>query len=102
MLAQCRPHILSEAKCGELAEPLMYFVYILECANDSLYTGITTNVERRFDQHKKGRGGHYTRAKKVTQIVYTEKHPNRSSALKREAQIKGWARQKKLNLIRGI
>lgn len=78
----------------------MYVVYILECDDTSLYTGITNDLLRRFDQHKNGTGGHYTRAKKVVNIVYTEEHPDQSSALKREAQIKSWTRQKKLHLIR--
>lgn len=77
----------------------MYFLYILECKDGSLYTGITTNVERRFNQHKSGTGGHYTRSQEVVRVVYTEEHPDRSSALKREVQIKSWTRQKKLNLI---
>ena len=66
----------------------------------SFYTGITTNVERRFDEHKSGAGGHYTSSKEVTRIVYTEEYPDRSSALKREKQIKGWRREKKLELIK--
>ena len=77
----------------------MYFVYIIECKDKSLYTGITTNLKRRFDEHKSGIGGYYTRSKKVKRIVYSEEHPNRSSALKREAEIKGWGREKKLDLI---
>lgn len=77
----------------------MYFVYLIECRDKSLYTGISTNVERRFTQHKNGAGGRYTGAKKVVKIVYKEKHPNRSSALKREAEIKSWSRDKKLSLI---
>lgn len=77
----------------------MYFVYIIECKDKSLYTGITNDLNRRFNQHKNGTGGHYTSSKEVVRIVYTEQHPNRSSALKREAQIKGWRREKKLELI---
>lgn len=77
----------------------MYFVYILECENGSLYTGITTDVQRRFTEHTSGKGGHYTKTHKPTKILFTEKHPDRSSALKREAQIKGWTRSKKYNLI---
>ena len=79
---------------------VMYFVYITECKDGSLYTGITTNVERRFAEHKSGTGGHYTRSKEVVKIMHTERHPNRSSASKRESEIKGWTRQKKLNLIK--
>ncbi len=78
----------------------MYFVYILECSDASLYTGITTDLERRFNQHKKGEGGHYTASRQVIKIVYSEQHPTRSSALKREAHIKSWPRNKKLDLIK--
>jgi putative endonuclease len=78
----------------------MYVVYILACADRSLYTGITNNLKRRFAQHQQGKGGHYTRARKVLKIVFTEEHLNRSLALKREAEIKRWPREKKLNLIR--
>ena len=78
----------------------MYLVYIIECGYTSLYTGVTNDLERRFKQHKEGKGGHYTRSKEIVKIVYTEECPDRSSALKREAQIKSWTRQKKLDLIR--
>ncbi|MDP3800412.1 MAG: GIY-YIG nuclease family protein [bacterium] len=77
----------------------MYFVYIIKCKDGSLYTGITTDLKRRFEEHKTGKGGSYTRAKKVIKIVYKEKHSNRSSASKREAEIKKWPRVKKLNLV---
>lgn len=73
----------------------MYFVYILKCADGSLYTGITTDVARRFSEHKEGKGGYYTRARGAGKIVYTEIHPDRSSASKREAEIKSWSRDKK-------
>jgi putative endonuclease len=78
---------------------MSYTVYILECKDGSLYTGITTNMQRRFTEHNLGKGGAYTRAKKVRKLRYTEKHTNRSNALKREAQIKSWIRKKKLALI---
>ena len=78
----------------------MYFVYLIECKDDSLYTGITTDVARRFREHKSGIGGHYTSAKKAVRVVYTEQRPDRSSASKREAEIKSWPREKKLNLIK--
>ena len=78
----------------------MCFVYILQCNDGSLYTGITNDIQRRFDQHKRGQGGHYTKSKGVEKILYTEEHANKSAALKRELQIKGWAREEKLNLIR--
>lgn len=64
-----------------------------------MYTGITTDVNRRFLEHAKGIGGHFTRARKAKRIVYTEEHPDRSSALRREAEIKRLPREKKLALI---
>lgn len=77
----------------------MYYVYIIECQDKTLYTGITTDVKRRFREHSSGKGGAYTSSRKVKKILYTEKHPDRSSALKREAEIKSWDRKKKLALI---
>lgn len=77
-----------------------YTVYILRCRDASLYTGITTDVARRFKEHCAGTGGNYTRTHKPTKIVYTESARDRSSALKREAAIKRLSRVKKLELIK--
>lgn len=78
----------------------MYFVYIIRCDDKSLYTGITTDLERRFNEHKNKKGGAYTRSHKVVKIVYSEKQSTRSKALKREAEIKSLKRKDKLNLIK--
>lgn len=78
----------------------MYFVYLIECKDGSIYTGVTTDVDRRFKEHASGTGGHYTRSKGVRSVLYTEPHPTKSSALKRELQIKGWTREKKLRLLK--
>lgn len=78
----------------------MYFVYIVQCTDGSLYTGITTDVERRFLEHQQGKGGHYTRSHTVKKIVYTEKVKTRSSALKREAEIKRLSVIKKIAVIK--
>lgn len=80
----------------------MYYVYILECDDGSLYTGITTDLKRRLKEHKSGSGARYTRSRKAARFVYTEKRPDRSSALKREAEIKRWPKRKKLDLINGM
>ncbi len=77
----------------------MYFVYLLLCNDMTIYTGITTDVLRRLAEHKAGKGGHYTRAKGVKKLLYQEPQPDRSSALKREAEIKRWDRKEKLALI---
>lgn len=77
----------------------MYFVYILKCDNDSLYTGITTDVGRRLAEHKSGKGARYTRSKGAREIVHVERKKNRSTASKREAEIKKMSRTEKLALI---
>lgn len=77
-----------------------YSTYLLLCSDKSLYCGITTDVKRRFQEHKAGKGGNYTRSHKVVKIIYTEKAKDRSSALKREAAIKRLTRAQKLELIK--
>ena len=79
----------------------MWYLYILKCKNGDLYTGITDNLDRRFKEHKSGQGGHFTKSFGAQRILYSEQHPDRLSVLKREAQIKGWTRKKKLALIQG-
>ncbi len=66
----------------------------------SLYTGITTDLKRRFLEHKVGKGGRYTRSRGVEKIIYTEQHKNRSEASKRESEIKNWPKDKKIGLIK--
>ncbi|MBX9765611.1 GIY-YIG nuclease family protein [Patescibacteria group bacterium] len=78
----------------------MYLVYLLECKDGTIYTGITTNVKRRLEEHKNGIGSRYTRSRKVKRLLYTEKHKNRSSASKREAEIKRMPRKKKLDFVK--
>lgn len=80
-------------------DDMKYFVYILECRDSSLYTGITSDLNRRMKEHLSGRGGRYTSTRKAVKIRYSEVRKNRSSALKREAEIKSWPRARKLALI---
>ncbi|MDD4955124.1 MAG: GIY-YIG nuclease family protein [Candidatus Omnitrophica bacterium] len=77
----------------------MWLVYIIKCQNGDLYTGITDNLQRRFEEHISGKGGHFTRSFKAEEILFSEEHQDKSSALRREVQIKGWTRKKKLALI---
>lgn len=77
----------------------MWFVYILECSDGSLYTGISNDLEKRFAEHKTGKGGRYTRSHKPIRLVYSEKMVNHSKALKKEAQIKSWSRKKKIKFL---
>lgn len=77
-----------------------WFLYIIQCKNGGFYTGVTTDLQRRFQEHKEKRGGRYTRLSKVEKLVYSEKYSNIETALKRERQIKGWRKKKKENLIK--
>jgi predicted GIY-YIG superfamily endonuclease len=77
-----------------------WFVYLLRCRDGSLYTGITTAVDRRCKQHNAGTASKYTRCRLPAQLVYQKAHPNRSAALQREAAIKRMSRRQKLALIR--
>lgn len=76
----------------------MYYVYLLECADGSLYTGITTDLTRRLSEHRAGKGGHYTRGHGAVRMVYAEPHPDRSSASIREAALKRLPRADKQRL----
>ncbi len=76
-----------------------YHVYILECADGTLYTGITTDVLRRFREHQEGIGSRYTRAKKAVTIVYCEEAGGRGDASKREIALKKMSRKEKMTLI---
>ena len=77
----------------------MYYVYIIKCGDNTLYTGITVDIKRRFKEHQSGKGGAYTRSKGVKRVLYIEKLKNRSLALKREAEIKKWPHDKKSALV---
>ena len=73
----------------------MYYVYIVRCADDTLYTGIATELERRIKEHNSSeKGAKYTRVRRPVTLVYNEEYPDRSTASKREYEIK-----KKMNRI---
>ena len=76
-----------------------YFVYILRCADDTLYTGITTDTERRLKEHNSGRGAKYTRSRLPVHLVYKEAAEDKNTALKREYAIKHLKRKQKEQLI---
>lgn len=77
----------------------MYFVYILSCADGTLYTGTTNDVEKRVKTHNAGHGAKYTRARLPVSLVYTEEVSDKSEALRREIAIKRLSRAEKLKLI---
>ncbi len=68
----------------------MWYVYIIECEDKSLYTGMTNNLESRFQRHSTKDGGHYTKYNSAIRIIYSEEFQNKYEAAKREKQIKGW------------
>ena len=78
----------------------MWFVYILLCKVGSFYTGATNNLEKRFAEHKNGKGGHYTRSHQPIKILYFEQLDTKSTALKREIEIKSWSREKKIRILK--
>lgn len=78
----------------------MNYVYILECADGTLYTGWTTCPERRVKAHNSGKGAKYTRSRRPVKLVYTETCQNQSDALRREYEIKQLSRAQKLLLIK--
>jgi len=78
---------------------LSWHVYILECADRTLYTGITVDLGKRLLMHRRGAGAKYTRSRLPVELVYQESRPDRSSALKREAELKRLGRAEKQALI---
>ena len=79
---------------------MSYFVYILQCSDGSLYTGITKDITKRLDEHNTSdKGAKYTKARRPVKLLYKEPSLNRSSASKREYAIKKLTRSKKLQLI---
>ncbi len=76
-------------------------LYILRCGDGSLYTGITTDVEKRLEVHRSGKGAKYTRGRGPLEVVYREDCGDHSAALKREWEIKQLSREQKENLCRG-
>ena len=90
---------MSQSSSDRVDNTHLWFVYILECADGTLYTGMTNDIERRLDQHNAGTAARYTRARTPVKLVYQEKSENRSTALKREYAIKQLTRKQKDQLI---
>lgn len=76
-----------------------WYVYILRCADDTLYTGITNDIERRLKAHNAGTASKYTRSRRPVAIVYQEEVGSKGDALRRELQIKAMSRQQKIDLF---
>lgn len=79
----------------------MYYLYVLQCADKSLYTGITVDVARRVREHNNSKlGAKYTRVRRPVQLVYTEEFADRSAASKAEYEMKHLTREQKLKLLK--
>jgi putative endonuclease len=79
----------------------MYYLYILKCADGTLYTGITTDLQRRVAEHNEKKvGARYTASRQPVKLVYSKKFKNRSVASKKEAQVKKLKRSQKVELIK--
>ena len=76
-------------------------LYIIRCCDGTLYTGISNDLDKRIRDHDRGMGCRYTKCRWPVELVYSEPLPDRSAALRREAEIQGWRRKKKLLLING-
>lgn len=77
----------------------MFFVYLLECGDRSLYCGYARDLEARLREHSLGKASKYTRSRLPVRLVYSEKMPSRKAAMKREAEIKRLPRKQKLALV---
>lgn len=80
---------------------MTYYVYLVRCADGSLYCGISNDVEKRVKAHNEGKGAKYTRARRPVELVYVEETDSRSSALRREIEIKKMPRRRKLAIASG-
>lgn len=76
-----------------------HYVYVLRCSDDSLYTGYTTDVARRVEEHDAGEGAKYTRGRTPVELVHTESYESKSTAMSREYEIKQLSRPQKERLI---
>ena len=80
---------------------MSWWVYMMRCADDSLYTGCTDDVQRRLAAHNAGKGAKYTRSRLPVALAWCEEQPDKSAALKREIAVKRLTRAVKLALVRG-
>jgi len=78
---------------------MTHYVYVVECSDGTVYTGYTTDVERRVEEHNDGEGAKYTRGRTPVEVVHVEEYETRSDAMSREAEIKSLSRQEKDELV---
>lgn len=81
---------------------MAWTVYILRCADKTLYTGITNNLDARMARHAEGKGAKYTRGRAPYELVFSELHATKGDALRRELEIKALSKIRKLSLCMGL
>ena len=84
------------------ATDAQWFFYIVRCKDNSLYSGITNNLEERVKKHNEGKGAKYTASHRPIILVHSERYNNASDAKKREQEVKGWPKSKKERIIKGL
>jgi len=78
-----------------------YFVYIVECSDGSFYTGYTSNMNNRLHSHNETKSGaKYTKSRRPVKLIYLEQHPSKSTAMKKECEIKTLSREQKVELVK--
>ena len=77
----------------------MYYIYMVLCSDKSFYIGSTNDLVKRIKAHNEGKGAKYTKARRPVKLVYWEKYPDKSQALRREYQLKQWTREEKWLLL---
>ena len=100
LIARPRSSLLHSPACRGIVPPV-YFVYLLRCADGTLYTGVTNDLAARERAHNAGQGAKYTSGRRPVRVVYSEAHESRSAAQKREHQVKRWPRSRKEALLAG-
>lgn len=92
---------IKEILCPDYAEG-KYYTYLLECKDNSLYCGSTSDLGNRLKEHNAGEAAQWTKKRRPLRLVYFESYGSLLLARRREKQIKGWKREKKINLIFGV
>ncbi len=96
---QNHPEFLVEELIKRGARHFMWNVYILKCSDDSYYTGVTSDLDKRLVRHNLGQAVEYTKLRRPVELLYVEEFENKKEALKREVQIKKYGRKNKEHLI---
>lgn len=79
-----------------------WFLYMVRCADDTIYTGISIDVQARIEKHNQGKGAKYTSTRLPVKLIYYESQHDQISAMKREVKVKRWGRKRKENLALGF